>query len=78
MDRLTGTKTISHQIPLYKKGSYRELTLLEAACLQSLLNISKYVLGVKRTVLQFATSVSNLKLTAHFIAMAVMMVRSGQ
>jgi hypothetical protein len=78
MDRLTGTKTISHQIPLYKKGSYRELTLLEDACLQSLLNISKYVLGVTRTVLQFGTSVSNLKLTAHFIAMAAMMAHCGK
>ena len=33
MDRLTST--IPHQIPTFKKGSHRELTLQEAACPQS-------------------------------------------
>jgi len=42
------------------------------------LNVSKYVVYVKGTVLQFAASVSKRKLIAHFIALAAMMVRSAQ
>jgi len=74
MDSLTST--IPHQLPQFKKGSHRELTLRDAARLLSPTELIQ-VVGVMATVRLFVASILKQMPSAHFIAMAEMVVRSA-
>ena len=68
-----------HQIPAYtKRVAIESLLFGKLHAFSPLLSSPKCVVAVKGAVLQFAVHVLKQKLTAHFIAMAEMVVPSAQ